>query len=124
MQKVFGENYIRLGEDLQNLRTAFYVIDNIEAFDVSEKRDEHEADCRRCLKNLIKTCEELSLSRAQELASYAYDDLPQTTREFDQLVRAVMADIKQTFFLYVPAHLAKYHDHLAEHNYRRISVGF
>jgi hypothetical protein len=51
-----------------------------------------------------------AFSTAQELVSYAYDNLPQTHREFDLLVRAVMAEVKKTFFLYVPSHVSKYYE--------------
>jgi hypothetical protein len=108
MQKVFGENYIALGRQLQALTVAFHMIDLLPPDRLD--RDEHETECRKCLKSMIKTCEELGFSSSQELVSHAYDDLPQTGREFDLLIRAVMAEVRKTFFLYVPSHVSKYYE--------------
>jgi hypothetical protein len=113
MQKIFGENYIRLGTQLQQLRLGFHVIDTIVGGVANQREHEkwdHESDCKQCLKSMIKTCEELGLAGSQDLVSQAYDDLPQTQREFDLLVRAVMAEVNKTFFLYIPSHLAKYYE--------------
>lgn len=120
MQKIFGENYIRLGEEIQSLRIAFHILDslNLDSPDTKPERleryksdlEQHQNECRQCMKNLIKTCEELGLARSQELVSGAYDDLPQSRREFELLVKAVAADVKQTFFLFIPAHLVKYYE--------------
>jgi hypothetical protein len=108
MQKVFGENYIRLGRQLQALTVEFDVLDTHGAS--PDAHEDHKANCRQCLKNMIKTCEELGLGSSQELVSYAYDDLPRTRREFSQLVRAVMAEVNKTFFLFVPSHVSKYYE--------------
>src|SRR5579863_4151993 len=109
MQKVFGENYIRLGQQIANLRVEFELLETWDDI-APESRDEHKVNCLRCMKHLIVTCEELGLTSSQALVSHAYDDLPQSKREYELLLRAVMTEVNKTFFLYVPAHLAKYYE--------------
>jgi hypothetical protein len=107
MQKVFGENYIRLGRQIANLQTEFNMLEMLTASE--NDIEEHKESCRKCMKHMIVTCEELGLGSSQELVSHAYDDLPQTKREFDFLLRAVLAEVNKTFFLFVPSHVAKYY---------------
>ena len=72
MQKVFGENYIRLGRQIANLNTEFEML---EMLDASENdREEHKENCRKCMKHMIVTCEELGLVSSQALVSHAYDE--------------------------------------------------
>jgi hypothetical protein len=73
-------------------------------------REKHRENCRKCMKHMIVTCEELGLGSSQAPVSHAYDDLPQTKREFDLLLRAVMAEVNKTFFLFVPGHVSKYYE--------------
>jgi hypothetical protein len=108
MVTVSGEKYVRLGHLLEGVRISFFIAD-LGAV-VSDDEEGRIVELKNSLKELIKCCEELGLSRAQDLVSYAYDNLPQTKGEWDILLRAVMADIRNTVFLFIPDHLAKYYE--------------
>lgn len=95
MVTVSAIKYVELGNRIESVRFAFYLLDLAKDEISAELNDERIAECRACLKHLITSLEELDLSAAQELVSHAYDDLPQTKREFDQLLRFVMADVKK-----------------------------
>jgi hypothetical protein len=93
--------YVTLGHLLEGARMSFLLFEG-------GMEDDNEArirELKNALKQLIKGCEELGLSRAQELVSHAYDDPPQSKREFELLLRAVMTDIQKTVFLLIPEHL-------------------
>jgi len=110
MVTVSAEKYVNLGHQLEGVRVSFKLY---EAGGVNDDDDDDEsriAELKNGLKELIKSCEELGLSRAQELVSHAYDDPSQTLREFELLLRAVMTDIRKTVFLFIPEHLTKYYD--------------
>jgi len=110
MLKVYAAKYVELGYDMDAVQSAFHLYE-LAKDDISpESNADREAECRKCLKQLIQRCEEVGLSAAQDLVSYAYDNLPQTKREFEFLIRAVMAELKKTTFFFVPEHLAKYCD--------------
>ena len=110
MVTVSAIKYLELGHLLEGMRVSLYFSDLAKDDIPPESNERREMECRVALKALIKCCEELDLSAAQELASNAYDDLPRTRREFDQFLRFVMADVKKTTFLYIPLHLAKYYE--------------
>jgi hypothetical protein len=107
MVTVSAEKYVNLGHWLEGVRMSFMFYD---ADSTSQDNEGRVLELRNSLKELIKACEELGLSRAQDLVSHAYDDLPQSRREWELLLRAVMADIRKTVFLFIPEHLAKYYD--------------
>jgi hypothetical protein len=108
MIRVFAEHYITLGRQIEDAQVAYAFLSDPEAS--QEFRDERAIDRRRCLKNLIKTCEELDLSIAHAAVSRAYDDPPQTAREFNFLINVVMDQIKEPMLLFVPQHLHRYYE--------------
>ena len=112
MLRIYAEKYIAIGGLIADMRTIFHMTDD--ALKHGEKDSQHldedeRAEFRTLLKEMIKVCETLNLS-VQHLVSSAYDDPPQTAREFDLLVRAVMAELKGKLFLFVPSHVAKYYE--------------
>jgi hypothetical protein len=107
-----ADQYVKLGQHLEQVRVSFHLL---ETFEQPSQKDEKArarviADCKDSLGELIKIFRDLGLSRAEELVAHAISDLPQTRREFEMLLRAVMADIRQTVFLFIPQHLTKYYD--------------
>jgi hypothetical protein len=107
MVTVSAEKYVTLGELIQQVRISFVLR---ESPGIHDDDDARIGELRDTLKHLIQSCEELGLSRAQELVSHSYDDLPQSTREWELLLRAIMTDIKKTVFLFIPDHLAKFYE--------------
>jgi hypothetical protein len=108
MVTVSGEKYVNLGRALEGVRMSFFVRELGDA--ITDDEEGRIRELKSALKELIKCCEELGLSRAQQLVSHSYDDLPHNKREFDILLRAVMADIRSTVFLFIPDHSAKYYE--------------
>ena len=98
--------YVTLGHLLEGARMSFVLLEG----GIEDDNEARIGELKTALKQLIKGCEELGLSRAQELVSHAYDDPPQSKREFELLLRAVMTDIQKTVFLLIPEHLVKYYE--------------
>ena len=105
MIRIFAENYIKLGRDIENARLAYDFLKDPDTLATS--LDDMASERRKCLKNIIKTCEELNLTTAQNAVSRAYDDPPQTMREFDFMLNVVLDEIKTPLVLFVPQHLAR-----------------
>src|ERR1700738_81148 len=106
-----AQKYVDLGEWLHGVRMSFMIYDTNRDDEHYKQNDEGRIkELKTALQKLGNCCEELGLSRATELVAGAYDDPPQSKREFDLLIRAVATDIRQTSFLYIPEHLAKYYD--------------
>ena len=98
--------YVTLGIALEGARMSFILYEG----GMDDDSEGRIRELKEALKQLIKGCEELGLSRSQELVSHAYDDPPQSKREFELLLRAVMTDIQKTVFLLIPEHLVKYYE--------------
>jgi hypothetical protein len=112
MFRIYGDKYIELGVLIANMRTVLHFTDDALVHGERNKsritKDE-QTDFKRTLKETIKICDDLDLS-VHHLISHAYDDLPQTSREFDLLIRAILGELKDRLFLYVPQHRAKYYE--------------
>jgi hypothetical protein len=105
MLRDYAENYIQLGEQIYELRMILWMRDDAALHgerDRAELKEEEKVTFRKLLKEVIKKCEALDLPQAQELVSYSYDDLPKSQREFDLLIRAVIGEIKQNLFMFIP----------------------
>jgi len=109
MVTVSAQKYIKLGHQIEAARSSFVILESFHLHGGSDD-ESRVLELKAALRDLIKGCEELNLTRAQELLSHAYDDVPQSGREFDLLMLAVMTDIRATVFLYIPEHLAKYYE--------------
>jgi hypothetical protein len=107
MITVSADKYVELGRWLEGSRISFMFVDDGSVGDNETGRIK---ELKTGLRQLAKSCEELGLTRAQELVSHAYNDLPQSRREFELLLRAVMTHISKTVFLFIPEHISKYYE--------------
>jgi len=110
MITVTGDKYVRVGTAIHAIKAAFLLFEGGDQIWPPQKRAEVIEETKNALAVLIDICDEIGLSRARDLVAHAHDDLPQTTREFDLLFRAVMVDIERTVFLFLPDHLARYYE--------------
>jgi hypothetical protein len=110
MLRIYADRYIKLGQHISDMRTVFHFTDDAATHgerDRSQLTEDEIDTLRYTLKETIKICDDLDLS-VHHLLSDSYDDLPQTKREFDLLVRAILGEIKDRLFLFIPQHRAKY----------------
>jgi hypothetical protein len=126
MLRVYSDNYILIGADLAWYQQLFHSIEHRFAIELGIQEDGAEPaiiesapkeldpsqrkHAKEVLQRLEKTCREVNLTVSAELAKAAAKDLPKTSREFHALIRAVVTELKAQLFLYVPTHLAKYHE--------------
>jgi hypothetical protein len=112
MLRVSAKDYIELGEQISAGRITFELDDCVE-------KDEHGTvkltkigvdTLRGDLAELLKVCDHLTLPISKSLISNRMSDPPRTEREFALLVEAVLEELKNLLFLFVPQHRAKYYE--------------
>ena len=117
MLRVSAKHFIELGEVVSDISTNLYMIDTIRQDDPKEGLKPGEIEhMRQHLVKIWDVCNQLGLPISGDLISTRVDqsegaaDVPQSQREFDLLIDAVKAEIRNKLFLFVPAHLAKYYE--------------
>lgn len=112
MLKVSAKDYIELGENIVDSRCTYELDDYFHKDQFGEKKLNLEGK-KTLVADLFKwleICTKLSLSVSAELIGSRIKKPPETVGEFDVLVDAVKAELKNKLFLFVPSHLAKYYD--------------
>jgi hypothetical protein len=110
MIRTNGYAYLKLGQDLESLRLVFYMAGQLEqghpGRDLTPDEKQHLADS---LGATLSMCQDLDLSVSRGLLATATNDPPQTQRELDMLIQAVVSELKTKVFFYVPSYRANFH---------------
>ncbi|MBI3496076.1 MAG: HEPN domain-containing protein [Proteobacteria bacterium] len=101
IQAGLGPAPVGLGALAQAARSK--VITEYEELSASEKES-----LKSSLTEMSKICGKLGLETSAELLVERLDDLPQTEREFQILVDAMMGELRSTLFLFVPPHRTQF----------------
>lgn len=104
----FARPFIRLGERINEVRTVLYMTDSSDPSDGRDLDAEEKKHLSECIESIAELCSELELEVSQTLFSDALDDPPKTFREFNLLIRALYAEIKNKLFVFVPTHRKKF----------------
>ncbi len=115
MLKIFAQDYLKLGMELQDIATVLDAIETEKLYaDAGEPEPKLTApereDLARTLSTMNRICEQLGLRISGDLIKVALRDRPQTKREYEQLIRALRVEIDDKLFLYVPSHVAPYYE--------------
>jgi hypothetical protein len=105
----FARPFIRLGEEIQEIRNIYIVADSADEANPALKlnKDDKE-EIKKSLEKLLKHCEQMSLPISITLLKRGLKDIPQSYREFDLLMDAVYAEIRDKLFVFIPQHRRKY----------------
>lgn len=109
MLRVYGSAYVRLGTRIETARVIFTMAEN-EEHD-SEARNLYPGEIealRNSLDMILHECRTLGLTVSEGLIAKRAKDLPQTLRELDLLVDAVLSEMGDKLFLFVPSHRAAF----------------
>jgi hypothetical protein len=114
MIRVFAQNYLSLGMEIESIRTE---LESIETLNEIKREDneppemltpEHKAELAGSLKKIHREAKFLGLNTSEKLIASALHDVPATSREYRLLVRAVEAELEGKTFVFIPEHAAKY----------------
>jgi hypothetical protein len=115
MMRVFAQNYLKLGMEIQDI---VIVLDQVAVLNLYREEGEPEPtltapekeDLGKTLAVMSRMCGDLGLRISGDLIKAALHDRPQTKREYEQLIRALRAEIDDKLFLFVPSHVAPYYE--------------
>lgn len=111
MLRVFASTYVELGVRLE---AAAQILN--EANDITKSpwgrplTNDEKDELVDLLSDMWKECVDLSLDVSAALLTERIVNPPSTARELDILRDAIKAELRTRLFLFVPQHLAKYHD--------------
>lgn len=116
MLKVYADKYIQLGGKLADAQAAFDRVTfgvTVDGEDIGpdpeELRKKDTEALEAALGEVKEVCVGLGLSISAEMLEPHFN-LPQTSGEFDILIRLVVTELKDRLFLYIPPHAAKFYE--------------
>lgn len=111
MLKIYASNYVSLGKDIANLAFNFHMSD-CEA-DAASRVWTHDEKMQltAALAEMADKCVALEMPVALAGLNRAIQDLPQTAREFGNIVSVLEDELQSKLFLFVPPERAKYHEY-------------
>jgi hypothetical protein len=105
----FARPFILLGEEIADARTVYQMCEGRDPGDPEAKLDTKEKEhVERCFKKILALCDDLNLEVSKELFSDKVGDVPTTFREYEILISALYAEIKNKLFVFVPSHRRKF----------------
>jgi hypothetical protein len=117
MLQPYAHRYFVLGFNSQVARVTYVFLDEVKSTDSEEEKAEKEkrraeafARIGETLAELKASCLDLDLPVSLEIIEEKIKAPPATMEAFQMLLTALKAEIKSKQFLFVPSHLAKYHD--------------
>ncbi|HEV2681128.1 MAG TPA: hypothetical protein VGV14_11555 [Rhodanobacter sp.] len=110
MLKIFANEYVDIGKDIANLEMNFYMSDTAEPDSQAWSEDE-KAELKSALAEMARKCEQIGMPTALAALQRASRNLPETQREFAQVVSVLEHELTTKLFLFIPSERAKYHEH-------------
>jgi hypothetical protein len=111
MLKVHALEFFRLGERSSAVRwEVFWLSDTVGIGQNRKLREDEKEQLKNGIIALSDLCKKIGLTTSLELLRDRENDLPRTTREWEVLVAAVRAELKDNLFLFVPSHRAEYYE--------------
>lgn len=105
----FARPFILLGEEIDEARMLYRICEGRHADDPEGKlNDEEKRHVSECFRKILMLCTELDLEVSKELFVESVNDIPTTTREYEILIKALYAEVKNKLFVFVPSHRTKY----------------
>jgi len=119
MLEIFAKGYIELGQRIEQARVVFHFTAMAGSDDPERHLNGQERKALRdCLIDIFDLCHRLDLPISGDLISSRFEKtdgdpdggLPKTLGEYDLLIQAVLAELKNKLFFYVPPNRAKFYD--------------
>lgn len=113
MLKIAAEKYFLAGMSAQDARTSLMLLDSEVKHGGSRAhimKDGPYQDIIQSISNLRTIAEALDLKISVHLLSCYYSEIPETEREFDVVLQAMRAELKNINLLFVPSERAKYYE--------------
>jgi hypothetical protein len=104
MLKVNALEFFELGGRSSTVRSDIFFGNNRQLADFQKE------EVKDAIKALSDLCEKIGLTTSLTLLKARENNLPETKREWELLVDAVRAELKNNLFLFVPQHRAKYYE--------------
>lgn len=108
MLRVYAEEYIALGQLMEEVRQIFDVAETMQH--TGPLRDEELERVMFVTKKMDHQCKKITLPISISLLERCKDDPPRTGREFGLLLKAIKAEISSRYFCYIEQERAKYYD--------------
>ncbi len=109
MLRVYADQYLDLGEQLQNIKVIFW-FEEAENQGPKQLSEGDVVHVQEGLTRVLALCDDLELPVSRDLIKSRVANYPRTAREFELLVDAVYSELKTRLFLFIRPHLAKYYD--------------
>lgn len=113
--KLSAQDFIKLGEAISSISMNLYMADTTSRDDPSKALTKDEIEGMRVqLIKIFDVCNTMGLNVSAQLISSRFDGsdthgrVPGTQGEWDVLMEAVKAEIKNKLIVFIPAHLATY----------------
>ncbi len=109
MLRIYAQRYLEIGENI-GYASALYTVSQYPEYALT---DVDKKELKDYLKAMLEIAKQVELPVATALLTQSLGDIPETEREFDMLVKAINAEIKDKLFFYVPSSRAKYHENIS-----------
>jgi hypothetical protein len=117
MLKPYAHDYFQLGNKLVGSSIQLVFLEEILPTDSEEKKAEKTSANEKALEHvkmqlleLRDHCVEMDLPVSLILIEDKLKNPPESVEVFQMLIKAISAEIKSKLFLFIPPHVAKYHD--------------
>jgi hypothetical protein len=109
MLTVFARPYMFLGAEIQDIRSMFFLAESRPPDDPDRALTEDEKQgLVSHLNKLLDQCDKLDLPVSKNLIESRLNDPPKSGREFELLIDALYAEIKDKLFVFVPERRRKF----------------
>jgi len=110
MLRVYANAYVNLGMYIHDEFAGLFFNDPDKDTALKPRTEKQNAELKAHLEVLITHRETLKLDLSKEMIRAHLNNLPQTSREFQILVGAMLNELKGRLFLHVPPHRAAHHE--------------